>query len=102
MQVKIMIIEWLRFQVKPELREAFIEKDHEIWAARADKIYGYLGKEVWIDPETLDVIIVIRWESIETWKSFPKAEIDELDKLMGVLATPFCESHSYQVRKFLN
>ena len=26
-----MVIEWLEFQVKPEAREKFIQKDQEIW-----------------------------------------------------------------------
>jgi hypothetical protein len=38
-------------------REAFIEKDCEIWAARADKIHGWLGKRA-IDPETLDGMVI--------------------------------------------
>lgn len=97
-----MVIEWLRFRVKPELREAFIQKDEEVWGARAKEIQGYLGKEVWIDPKTSDVILVIRWENIEAWQSISQTEVDRLDKLMGDLAVPVSESHAYQVRKFLH
>jgi len=95
-----MIIEWLRFQVAPELREAFIQKDEEIWTAGMRKFAGYLGKEVWIDSESNDVIVMIRWESMEKWKSIPKADIDNLDKKMGNLALPIVESRAYQVRRF--
>lgn len=95
-----MVIEWLRFQVPPELREAFIKKDQEVWTAKAAQIKGYLGKEVWIDPASSDVVLVIRWESLEAWHSVPKPEIARLDKLMGDLALPVAESRMYQVRKF--
>jgi uncharacterized protein (TIGR03792 family) len=96
-----MVIEWLKFQVAPELREAFIQKDEEVWTEGLKKISGYLGKEVWIDPDTDEVIVMIRWESMEVWKSIPKAEVDRLNKLMGNFATiPIVESRAYQVRRF--
>jgi uncharacterized protein (TIGR03792 family) len=95
-----MVIEWLRFRVPPKLREAFIKKDAEVWTAKTTQIQGYLGKEVWIDPVSSDIVLVIRWESIEAWQSVPQAEIDRLNKLMGDLAFPVAESHKYQVRKF--
>jgi uncharacterized protein (TIGR03792 family) len=96
----VMVIEWLRFQVLLELREAFIKKDEEVWTARVSQIKGYLGKEVWIDPASSDIVLVIRWESIDAWQSVPKSEIARLDKLMGDLAFPVAESCMYQVRKF--
>jgi uncharacterized protein (TIGR03792 family) len=95
-----MVIEWLRFQVPSELREAFIKKDQEVWTAKISQIRGYLDKEVWIDPASSDIVLVIRWESFEAWQSVPQAEIDRLNKLMGDLAFPVVESHKYQVRKF--
>jgi uncharacterized protein (TIGR03792 family) len=105
-----MVIEWLRFRVKTELRELFIERDREIWVTGLSKKKGYLGKEVWIDSESStgrasedsDVIFVIRWESMEDWKAVPQAEIDNLNKLMGDLLFPVAESHAYQVRRFLH
>jgi len=95
-----MVIEWLKFQVAPELREAFIQKDEEVWTTGVEKIAGYLGKEVWIDPERDEVIIIIRWESMEIWKSIPKSEIERLDNLMEDLKMPIIESRAYQVRRF--
>jgi uncharacterized protein (TIGR03792 family) len=105
-----MVIEWLRFRIKTELRESFIERDREVWVTRFSKKKGYLGKEVWIDTdissgissETSDVIFVIRWESMEAWKAIPQTEIDNLNKLMGDLLFPVAESHAYQVRRFLH
>jgi uncharacterized protein (TIGR03792 family) len=95
-----MVIEYLRFQVPIALREAFIKRDAEVWTATKQQWRGYLGKEVWIDPSNSDVILIIRWESIEAWQSVPQAEIDRLDKLMGDLAFPIQESRALQVRKF--
>jgi uncharacterized protein (TIGR03792 family) len=95
-----MVIEWLKFRVAPELREAFIQKDEEVWTAAFKQVTGYLGKEVWIDPDNNDVVIMIRWESMAIWKSIPKAEIALLEQQMGSLNLPIIESRAYQVRRF--
>jgi uncharacterized protein (TIGR03792 family) len=95
-----MVIEWLRFQVPAELREAFIKKDQEVWTSAVRQVRGYLGKEVWIDPVNSDIVLVIRWETVEAWQSVPQSEIERLNKLMGDLIFPVAESHKYQVRKF--
>jgi len=95
-----MVIEWLKFRVVPELREAFIQKDEEVWTEAFKQVKGYLGKEVWIDPDNNDVVIIIRWESMAIWKSIPQAEINRLEQLMGSLNLPIIESRAYQVRKF--
>jgi uncharacterized protein (TIGR03792 family) len=95
-----MVIEWLKFIVAPELREAFIQRDEEVWTNGLKTFAGYLGKEVWIDPERNEVIIMVRWESMELWKSVPQAEVEKLDGLMAELSVPIAESRAYQVRRF--
>ncbi len=97
-----MVIEWLRFQVNPELREVFIQRDEEIWTEGLKKYAGYLGKEVWIEPYSNDVIIMIRWENMDVWQSVPKFEINRRKQLMGNLDIPVSESRVYQVRRFLH
>jgi uncharacterized protein (TIGR03792 family) len=97
-----MIIEWLRFGVPADLREAFIQKDEEVWTEGMKKFTGFLGKEVWIDPERSEVVFVIQWESKLAWKSVPQSEIDRLDSLMEDLRFPIVESRAYQVRRFLH
>jgi uncharacterized protein (TIGR03792 family) len=96
------VIEWLRFRVPEALREAFIRKDEEVWTQEMQKISGFLGKEIWIDPIASDVVLVIRWRTLKDWEAVPHAKIDELEKRMGDLAMPLIESKKYQVRKFLH
>ncbi len=98
-----MIIEWLRFRMRPEQREAFIQRDHEVWNAGLQRFPGFLGKEVWLDPTTdTDVVSIVRWQTRENWKSIPQSELDELDRRMGALLIPIAELREYQVRKFPN
>ena len=44
-----MVIEWLEFDVDPRKRNAFIERDQQVWTQGLKQFKGFLGKEVWID-----------------------------------------------------
>lgn len=99
-----MVVEWLKIRVSPELREKFIAKDAEIWTATLSTYPGFLSKEVWINPETPDeVVIMIRWETLEQWKAVPAKH---LTKIEARFTQEFGESQEiieaaqYQVRKF--
>ena len=97
-----MIIEWLRFKVPPEKWEAFIQRDEEVWTTGLKNFPGYLGKEIWVDSVENEVVMLIRWETREHWKSVLQSTIDELDRQMGDLQIAIAESREYQVPKFLH
>jgi uncharacterized protein (TIGR03792 family) len=97
-----MVIEWLKFKVPPEQWELFIQKDEEVWTTGLKKFPWFLGKEVWVDGENQEIVMVIRWESLEKLASFPKKTIRELDEKMGGLKMPILESRIYQIRKFIH
>ena len=97
-----MVIEWLRFKVPHEKWEEFIQRDEEVWTAGLRSFRGFLGKETWVDLVENEVVMLIRWETRELWKSVPQSLIDELDAKMGELQMPIAESREYQVRKFLH
>lgn len=100
-----MVIEWLKFQVTPQLREKFIEKDNQIWTAKLATYRGFLGKEVWIDPHDPEAVILIaHWENYQVWKTIPQTDLDatekEFSQQMGEGTYQLIESRDYQVRKF--
>ncbi|MEG3840674.1 TIGR03792 family protein [Microcoleus sp. herbarium14] len=97
-----MVIEWLIFKVPPEKWEAFIRRDEEVWTAGLKSFPGFLGKEIWVAPVENEVVMLIRWETRELWKSVPQRTIEELDAKMGELQMPIAESREYQVGKFLH
>lgn len=99
-----MVIEWLKVRVSPELREKFIQKDAEIWTSMLDSCPGFLGKEVWINPETpTEVVLIIRWESREQWEAVPQERLaqteQQFDQEFGD-QHQIIEAAEYQVRKF--
>lgn len=99
-----MVIEWLKIQVASELREKFIAKDAEIWTAVLSGYPGFLSKEVWINPETpTEVVLIIRWETLEKWKAVPADKLEETERLFTQEfgeAQQIIEASQYQVRKF--
>lgn len=99
-----MVIEWLKIKVSPELREKFIQKDAEIWTAMLASYPGFLGKEVWINPQMPDqVVLMIRWRSLEEWKSVPQERLEETEQQFTQAfgaKQQIIEADQYQVRKF--
>jgi uncharacterized protein (TIGR03792 family) len=99
-----MVIEWLKVRVSPELREKFIQKDAEIWTSMLATYPGFLGKEVWIDPQRpTEVILIIRWASRDAWESVPAERLTEVEQQFTQEfgeQQQIIEAAEYQVRKF--
>lgn len=99
-----MVIEWLKVTVPTELREKYIHKDEEIWTSMLASCPGFLGKEVWINPETsTEVILVVRWATREQWHTVSPELLQTTEQrfteAMGV-SSPIVESAEYQLREF--
>lgn len=91
-----MVIEWLRFDVPAASRTAFLERDAQVWTLALEKYPGFIGKETWFESDTNATIAVIRWESLEHWKSIPRADLELLDIEMGDLLMPVLECRTLQ------
>jgi len=100
-----MVIEWLKFEVVPDAKQQFIEKDQEIYSEFLGKYPGFLGKEIWLNPQVEnEVIIVIYWQTREAWYSVPKEAVDKTEiqfaQAVGADNYQLVEIKEYQVRKF--
>lgn len=102
-----MVVEWLKVHVAEELREIFIQKDEAIWTATLAKYPGFLGKQVWINAQKPEeVILIIHWAHLEAWKSIPPDVLEATEKRfseqMGSGTYKIVEAAEHQVRKFLS
>lgn len=100
-----MIIEWLKFKLDEKDREFFVQKDAEIWTPMSNKYRGFLGKEVWLNSQNPEeLVIIVYWENRELWKAVPQEDIDLTEKQFDLALTgikyEMIESLEYQVRKF--
>ena len=92
-----MVIEWLRFAVPAAQRAAFLERDARVWTQALSKYPGFISKETWFEPDSDATIAVIRWESLEAWKSIPRSHLEFLDDEMGTLLIPVVECRTFEV-----
>ena len=90
-----MVIEYLRFDVPPDLRAAFLAADAAIWTASLSRYPGFIDKETWLDQATGQVVTLLRWQTLEAWKSIPQSDLDEIDARMGELRMPIVESRAF-------
>ncbi|MBV6621499.1 MAG: TIGR03792 family protein [Rivularia sp. (in: Bacteria)] len=101
-----MVIELLKFRISPKDREKYIQRDAEIWTAALVNYPGFLGKELWINPnDPEELVMVIRWETRQQWKSILQQEIDAITEKFDKdlkFTYEMVESSEYQVRKFPN
>ena len=77
------VIEMLRAKCVPGCRDEWLVRDAEIWTPALAAHDGYIAKEVWPSIDHPDeVVIIVRWESLPQWKSFPKDLEAALDAKM--------------------
>lgn len=100
-----MVIEWLKFRVAPQAREKFIQADEEIWTAALRQVSGFLGKEIWIDPNVPEEIVIVNlWASKQQWESAPADLLEATEgrfaQRMGSDRYEMLATEEYQVRKF--
>ncbi len=99
-----MFIEWLKFKISEEFRELFIQKDAEIWTPMQSKYRGFLGKEVWLNPDnSAELVIIVYWENRELWQAIPQEDINKTEKQFDLslkgIKYEILENLAYQVRK---
>ncbi|MBI1240636.1 TIGR03792 family protein [Umezakia ovalisporum] len=96
-----MVVELLKVEVVPEERDNYIQKDAEIWTTGLAKYPGFLGKEVWINPNhPTELILIIRWGTREQWKAIPSQDLqiieDKFTQIMGK-SYPIVKSAEFEV-----
>jgi uncharacterized protein (TIGR03792 family) len=100
-----MEIERLLFRIEPTTREQFIRQDDAIWSATLGNYPGYLGKEIWINPDDdTEMVVVVRWRSFDDWQAVPQTVLqDAEERFQTAMGDTYelLDSRRYQVRRFL-
>lgn len=81
-----MIVEVLQFSVQAGMRDAFVERNERVWTPALRRQPGFLSHEVLLsrtDPE--EVVILVRWRTVEDLRAFPEELEKELDRRMADL-----------------
>jgi uncharacterized protein (TIGR03792 family) len=95
-----MVIEMLRVRVDMGEIDRYIRLDSEIWTPVLSACKGFLGKEVWANPDG-EIMMVVRWATREEWKAIPHDLLDATAQAfvsaMGY-SVSFLEVQEYLVR----
>jgi uncharacterized protein (TIGR03792 family) len=73
-----MVVEQLRLRVPAAARDAWLEAERgswEPWLARQD---GFLGRDLYWDPEREEATLLIRWASRGQWKAIETRELERV------------------------
>ena len=77
------VIELLRVTCVPGKRADWLVRDAEVWTPALAAHDGYIDKVVWPSIDHPDeVVIIVRWESLAQWQTFPVDLSLELDAKM--------------------
>jgi uncharacterized protein (TIGR03792 family) len=91
------VVELLRLQVPARFRPAWLEAERaswEPWLARQD---GFLGRQLFWDPQREEGLLLIRWASRAQWKGIPPEAVGAVQerfeqharRLTGSSTNPF-------------
>tara|TARA_Y100001968_G_scaffold332745_1_gene392058 strand:- start:5244 stop:5687 length:444 start_codon:yes stop_codon:yes gene_type:complete len=81
------VIEHLRIQVPREYRKAWLIAEKGSWAPWLAKKKGFLGRQLFWDPQNQEATLLISWSSYEDWKSISQLEIDLVQKEFEKIAS---------------
>lgn len=80
------VIELLRFAMRPEERAEFVSRNERVWTSALRDSPGYVRHQVLLDrDEPEEVVILVHWRSAADLQSFPRELEQELSRKMGDL-----------------
>ena len=69
------VIEQLRLRVPEPHRELWLMAEASSWQPWLEQQQGFLGRDLFWDPEREEGLLLIRGNSREQWKAIPQAEV---------------------------
>ena len=69
------VIEQLRLRVPEPHRELWLQAEASSWQPWLEQQQGFLGRDLFWDPEREEGLLLIRWTSREQWKAIPQTEV---------------------------
>ncbi len=80
------VMELLRLGVPAQHREAWLEAEAASWGPWLNQQEGFLGRQLFWDPERQEGTLLIGWASLEQWKAIPMAEVGAVQERFERLA----------------
>ena len=68
-------VEMLQLSVPVALRDVWLNAEAEVWKPWLEQQSGYLGRDIYWDPQQQQAQLLIRWRSQQEWKAIPDEEV---------------------------
>lgn len=75
------VIEELRLKVPSDLREVWLEAEADIWQPWLEEQEGFLGREIFWNPNKEEALLLVNWENKKIWKNIEPEEVERIQKL---------------------
>ena len=82
----VAVVEQLRVQVPSQDRQAWLKAERSSWEPWLAKQKGFIGRELFWDPQSEEATLLIRWSSREAWKAIPQQEVASVQERFEQLA----------------
>ena len=82
----VAVVEQLRVQVPSQDRQAWLKAELSSWEPWLAKQKGFIGRELFWDPQSEEATLLICWSSREAWKAIPQQEVASVQERFEQLA----------------
>ena len=69
------VVEQLRLRVPEPHRELWLQAEASSWQPWLEQQKGFLGRDLYWDPQRQEGVLLIRWSTREQWKSISEKEV---------------------------
>ena len=76
----IFITEELRLKVPAEYKDAWFKTEKKIWEPWLLKQEGFMGRQIFWNPDEEEALILVNWKEKKLWKSISIKEVSELQE----------------------
>jgi uncharacterized protein (TIGR03792 family) len=99
------VVEHLRYKVKQKDLPIFLQGER-VWTEALSSYPGFISKEIWMDRDEPDnIIVIIKWASYLQWKSIPEQLLSliraDYEKVVGDKKFKILEEKEYDCHNAL-
>ena len=76
------IVEHLKLDVPKKYKHAWLKAEHESWEPWLLKQNGFLGRQLFWDPNVEESTLLIGWESRALWKNISQTDINLVKRIL--------------------
>lgn len=80
------VVELLRLRVPAPQRQAWLEAEKGTWEPWLQQRDGFVGRQLFWDPQREEGVLLIRWSSRALWHGIPAALVEEVQTRFEALA----------------